>query len=114
MRRLVPLLVPLAALAPAGALADGTWDLRCPSMPREQRPPAAVWPAVHAFWPWGPRAFEPGLHAGPVWLLAGSYRTSISRDGDETDSQGYYLHRALVAVAPSSTGAVVLRGHRLG
>jgi hypothetical protein len=49
-----------------------------------------------------------------VWLLALSSRTAISRDGDGTDPQGYYLHRALVAVAPSYRGAVTLTGARLG
>jgi hypothetical protein len=38
----------------------------------------------------------------------------ISRDGDDTDSTRYYLHRALIAVAPSYAGSVTVSGHRLG
>jgi hypothetical protein len=48
-----------------------------------------------------------------VYLLALSSHTAISRDGDFRDSDGYYLHRALVAVAPSYTGALTITGARI-
>jgi hypothetical protein len=49
-----------------------------------------------------------------VYLIALSSNTAISRDGDETDTARYYLHRALIAVAPSYAGAVKVSGRRLG
>jgi hypothetical protein len=104
----------MALLALLLALGGNPWNLRCPAMPAEQPVPAAVRPAARAFWPWGRRDAVLGIHAGPVWLLAFSSRTQVSRDGDGTDGQGYYLHRALVAVAPSHPGAVTLTGRRLG
>ena len=55
-----------------------------------------------------------GLEAGPVYLVALSSNTAISRDGDATDSARYYLHRALIAVAPSYAGSVTVSGRRLG
>jgi hypothetical protein len=91
--------------------AGNPWNLRCPSMPREQAVPAAVRPAGRAFFPW---AHAEALRSGPVYLLALSTRTAISRDGDDRDPTDHYLHRALVAVAPSFAGPVVLRGRRLG
>jgi hypothetical protein len=102
----------VVAAIPGGAAAGDPWLLRCPSMPSEQPVPAALRPAVHAFFPWVPA--PKGLRARPVYLMALSSRTAISRDGDDTDSAGYYLHRALIAVAPSQSGTVVVRGHRLG
>ena len=69
----------------AGAAACNPWHLRCPSMPREERVPPAVRPAVHAFFPWDGRGGENALRAGPVYLLALSYRSQISRDGDDSD-----------------------------
>jgi|SRR5665213_2745560 len=104
----------MALLALLIALGGNPWDLRCPSMPQEQPLPAAVQPAARAFAPWAGPGGQRGLHAGPVWVLALSARTAISRDGDSTDPQGYYLHRALVMVAPSYRGAVMLTGRRLG
>ena len=83
-------------------------------MPREQRVPAPVRPAAHAFWPWGRRGAEGALHGGPVYLLALSYRSAISLDGDDSDGAGNDLHRALVAVAPSYSSRVTLTGRRLG
>ena len=104
----------MALLALLLVLSGSPWDLRCPSMPAEQALPAAVQPAARAFVPWAGPGAQRALHAGPVWVLALSSRTAISRDGDGTDPQGYYLHRALVAVAPSYRGAVTLTGARLG
>jgi hypothetical protein len=81
-------------------------------MPHEQRVPGPLRPAARDFFPWAPEAGA--LRIGPVYLLALSYRTELSRDGDERDPRGYYLHRALVAVAPSSRGTIVVTGRRLG
>lgn len=102
----------LVAGVPGGAAAGNPWQLRCPSMPSEKPVPVALRPAAHAFFPWVPA--PKGLRAGPVYLIALSSRTAISRDGDDTDGAAYYLHRALVAVAPSQSGRVEIRGHRLG
>src|SRR5438067_6167139 len=89
----------LVALAPAGAAARSPWQLRCPSMPQEQRVPPAVRAAARAFSPWAGRSAEDAIRAGPVYLLALSYRTAISRDGDDFDGAGNGVHRALVADA---------------
>jgi hypothetical protein len=99
------------ALLPACA---GERQLRYRSGPREQRAPLAVRPAAHTFFPWDRRGGENALRAGPVYLLALSYRSSISRDGDESDGAGNDLHRALVAVAPSYPKPIRLTGRRLG
>jgi hypothetical protein len=83
-------------------------------MPVEQAAPRAISSAARRFFPWvGAQAAE-SLHDGPVYLLALSSRTAISRDGDRQDAEAYYLHRALVAVAPSYTGPVTVVGSRLG
>jgi hypothetical protein len=104
----------MALLGVLLALGGSPWNLSCPAMPAEQRVPAAVRPAARAFWPWDRRDAVLAIHAGPVWLLAFSSHTRVSRDGDGTDGQGYYLHRTLVAVAPSHPGAVTVTGRRLG
>jgi len=104
----------LAVLAPAGAAARSPWQLRCPSMPREQRIPPAVRGAARAFSPWAGRSAENAIRAGPVYLLALSSRTAIARDGDDSDGAGNDLHRALVALAPTYPHAVTLTGRRLG
>jgi hypothetical protein len=104
----------MALLALLLALGSSPWDLHCPAMPPEQPLPAAVQPAARAFWPWDKRDAVLAIRSGPVWLLAFSSRTNVSRDGDGTDGQGDYLHRALVAVAPSYPRAVTLTGRRLG
>jgi hypothetical protein len=103
-----------AVLLPASAAARNPWNLHCLSMPREQRVPPAVRPAVHAFFPWARRSGENALRAGPVSLLALSYRSAISRDGDDSDGAGNDLHRALVAVAPWYSQRITLTGRRLG
>jgi len=104
----------LVALVPQSAAARNPWSLRCPSMPREQRVPAAVRPAAHAFFPWARRSGENALRSGPIYLLALSFRSQISRDGDDSDGAGNDLHRALVAVAPSYSKRVVITGRRIG
>jgi hypothetical protein len=104
----------VALLALLLALGGNPWNPSCPAMPVEQPVPAAVQSAARAFWSWDRRAAVRGLRAGPVWLLAFSTRTNISRDGDGRDGQDYYLHRALVAVAPSYGGTVTMTGARLG
>jgi hypothetical protein len=82
-------------------------------MPVEQEAPTPVRVAALTFFPWI-RPPAKALHSGPVYLIALSSRTAISRDGDSTDSSGYYLHRALIAVAPNYTAPVLLTGQRLG
>lgn len=99
----------LSFVGPAGAARD-PWNPHCPSMPLEQPLPAPLARAERAFVPWGGSIVPRGLAAGPVYLVAGSYRTAISRDGDFTDSSGAYLHRALVAVSPSFPGRVTFTG----
>jgi hypothetical protein len=113
MRRVFPAMLLLAATIPAVAAGGNPWDLRCPSMPLEQPLPSVLERAARAFSPWIGKS-EGGLRGGPVYLIAGSYRTAISRDGDYTDGSGEYLHRALVAVAPAYRGKVVITGRRLG
>jgi hypothetical protein len=82
-------------------------------MPTEHASPAAVARAARRFFPWVPSAGK-GLRNGPVYLFALSRRTVISRDGDYRDRDAYYLHRALMAIAPSYAGAVRVGGKRLG
>jgi hypothetical protein len=94
------------------AIASNPWNLHCAAMPVEQPAPQAVRSAARRFFPWVPVA--KALHDGPVYLLALSVRTEISRDGDYTDGEGYYQHRALVAIALSYTGHVTISGSRLG
>ena len=81
-------------------------------MPAEQPTPAPVRAAARAFFPWvsDPRS----LRAGPVYLIALSSHSAISRDGDPVDSAGFYLHRALLAIGPSLAGPVEVTGRRLG
>jgi hypothetical protein len=95
------------------AAAADPWQLDCPSTPLEQPPPAAVRHAALRFFPWV-RPVAKSLHVGPVYLIALSSRTSISRDGDDTDTADYYVHRALVAIAPTHAGTVTVTGRRLG
>src|SRR2546421_883743 len=104
----------VAGLIPAGAGAGNPWNLRCPSMPREQRVPPPVRPVARAFFPWARRGAEDAIHAGPIYLLALSSRTAISMEGDDSDGAGNDLHRALVAVAPSYSKRVVITGRRIG
>jgi hypothetical protein len=101
------------SLAGGSAGAQNPWSLRCASMPLEQPVPGPLASAARAFSPWWPASVR-GLSAGPVFLVAGSNRTQISRDGDPTDSSGNYLHRVLLAVSPAYAGAVTISGHRIG
>ena len=91
----------LASLLLIGGSAAGgnPWNLRCSSKPTERPAPAALRAEALRFFPWVRPAAE-ALHSGPVYLVALSSKTAISRDGDSTDGSGYYLHRALIAVAP--------------
>lgn len=96
------------------AAANGNpWQLRCASMPAERPAPEPLRSAALRFFPWV-RPAAKALHSGPVYVLALSSNTAISRDGDSTDSSAYYLHRALVAIAPSFGERVTVTGHRLG
>ncbi len=107
---------PLAAfalLAGPTAGAGNPWSLHCASRPAEQQAPPAVRAAASSFFPWV-RPAEKALRSGPVYLIALSSRTAISRDGDPTDSSGYYLHRALIAVDRRYTAPLVISGRRLG
>src|SRR5436309_2021715 len=99
MRRLVVVAL-LAAVLPGGTSAANPWQLACASMPNEQPLPAPVRAAARAFFPWVSPAAT-ALATGPVYVVALSSHSVIARDGDATDSAGYYLHRALVAIAPS-------------
>src|SRR5256885_12066213 len=82
---------------PSAASASNPWQLRCAAMPVERASPFPLDRAARRFFPWVPSAGK-GLHAGPVYLVALSTRSAISRDGDYRDGDGYYLHRALLAV----------------
>jgi hypothetical protein len=82
-------------------------------MPAERPAPAPLRTAALGFFPWVRPAAQ-ALHSGPVYLVALSSKTAISRDGDTTDSSGYYLHRALIAVAPGYRGHLIFTGRRLG
>ena len=113
-RLLVPLLLLLATPAAAGGASAGNpWQLRCPSMPEEQPASTPLRTVALRFFPWI-RPAAKALQAGPVYLVALSTHTAIARDGDELDSAGFYLHRALIAVAPSYDGTVAIQGRRLG
>lgn len=102
----------LLLLAGSGVSAANPWRLRCSAMPAERSLPAPLRAAALRFFPW----VKPpsGLRSGPIYLLALSSRSRVARDGDEVDGAGYYLHRALVAIAPSYASAVTITGHRLG
>jgi hypothetical protein len=106
-------LVTAALLSGSQALAANPWQLHCHVMPAEQRTPQALRAAVLSFFPWV-RPAATALHSGPVYLVALSSNTRISRDGDPLDASGYYLHRALIAVAPSYPDRLSISGHRLG
>jgi hypothetical protein len=82
-------------------------------MPEEQPAPAPLQAVALRFFPWI-RPAARTLQTAPVYLVALSSDTAIARDGDALDSAGFYLHRALIAVAPRYHGAVAIRGHRLG
>lgn len=113
MKRVFPIVLLLAATVPVAAAGGNPWNLRCPSMPLEQPLPAVLERAAHAFSPWI-GAHEHGLRTGPIYLIVGSYRTAISRDGDYDDGNGNYLHRAIIAVAPVYSGKLVIAGKHLG
>jgi hypothetical protein len=112
-RKVVVLLAALVLVSGSGASAGKPWQLHCASLPAEQRAPAPVRAATLQFFAWV-RPAARALHAGPVYLVALSTGTAIWRDGDDADSSGYYLHRALLAIAPTYAGALTVSGHRLG
>ena len=115
MRSLAGTALAAAFLLIGGASAAGgnPWNQSCSSMPAERPAPARLQIAALRFFPWI-RPAAKALHAGPVYLVALSSHTAISRDGDFRDPSDYYLHRALIAVAPSYTGPVVITGQRIG
>jgi hypothetical protein len=108
----VLVLAALLLLNGSSASAGNPWQLHCGSTPAERPLPLPLQKTALRFFPW---VHSPmGLRAGPVYLVALSSRTRISRDGDQRDSANYYLHRAFVAVAPSYTGGLTISGRRLG
>jgi hypothetical protein len=113
LRAAVGLLGALILLGGSPAAAGNPWDLHCASMPTEQQASAPLRMAALRFFPWI-RPAAKALHSGPVYLVALSSKTAISRDGDSTDSSDYYLHRALIAVAPSYQAELTVTGHRIG
>jgi hypothetical protein len=82
-------------------------------MPAERPAPKPVAGAARKFFPRVKHAGD-ALRVGPVYLVALSSHTRISRDGDYRDGSNYYLHRVLIAVAPSYSGAITITGHRIG
>ena len=103
----------LLLIGGSAAAGGNPWNLHCASMPAERPAPAPLQTAALRFFPWV-RPAAKALHSGPVYLVALSSKTAISRDGDSTDSSAYYLHRALIAVAPSYRARLTLTGNRLG
>jgi hypothetical protein len=95
------------------AVAANPWNLHCAAMPAEQPSPKPVAAEARRFFPWV-RPTAEAIRAGPVYLVALSSHTRISRDGDKRDSDNYYSHRALIAVAPLYEGAVTITGGRIG
>jgi hypothetical protein len=111
--KVVPVFVATLLVASASASAADPWLVLCTSKPKEQPLPRPVREAALRFFPWVRPAAD-GLRFGPVYLIALSSRTAVSRDGDEVDGAGFYLHRAVVAIAPTYSGALTLSGRRLG
>jgi hypothetical protein len=103
----------LVALTGSAAASD-PWNLHRASMPAEQPAPKPVAAEAQRFFSWVGTTAADALHDGPVYLVALSSHTAISRDGDRRDSANYYSHRALIAVAPSYRGVVTIAGRRLG
>jgi hypothetical protein len=103
----------LLLIGDSAAVGGNPWNLHCASMPAERPAPAPLQTAALRFFPWV-RLAAKALHSGPVYVVALSSKTAISRDGDSTDSASYYLHRALIAVAPSYLARLTLTGHRVG
>lgn len=105
----------VAALLMAGGSASAggdPWNTDCASMAVERPAPGPLRVAALRFFPWV-RPAAKALQTGPVYLIALSSKTAISRDGDATDGS-YYLHRALIAIAPSYDKRVTVTGRRLG
>jgi hypothetical protein len=111
--RLLPVVGCLLALT-GSAAASNPWQLHCASSPAEQSAPKPLAAAARRFFPWVAAPSAGALHDGPVYLVALSSHTRISRDGDRRDNRDYYSHRALIAVAPSYHDAVTIAGRRLG
>lgn len=109
----VAVLASLLLVGGSTAAGGNPWDLRCALMPAERPAPRPLRKAALRFFPWV-RPAAKALHAGPVYVIALSSQTAISRDGDSIDRSSYYLHRALVAVAPRYTSRLTVTGRRLG
>jgi hypothetical protein len=90
------------------------WNLHCRRSSAEVRVPRPARPQARRFFPWAGRGGEIALGSGPVYALIGSTHGAISRDGDGTDGRGFFVHRALLAIAGSYRGPVRIRGARLG
>ena len=103
----------LLLISGSAAAGGNPWNPKCASMPAERTAPAQLRTAALRFFPWV-RPAAKALRSGPVYLVALSSKSAISRDGDQLDSSRYYLHRALIAIAPSYRDNLVLTGRRLG
>lgn len=103
----------LLLMSGSAAAGGNPWNLRCASMPAERPAPPRLQTAALRFFPWV-RPAAKALESGPIYLVALSSKTAISRDGDSLDGSGYYLHRALIAVAPTYSDRLVITGHRIG
>jgi hypothetical protein len=113
-RLLVSTTLVLATLTVNGSAGSANpWRLRCASMPAEQAVPAPARRAFGRFYPWVNSKGREALRSGPVYLMALSTRTAVSRDGDPRDALDYYDHRALLAVSPSYKGAITITGKRI-
>jgi len=106
-------LAALLLVGSASAAGGNPWTGRCLTAHAEQPAPAPLRAAALRFFPWIRPAPE-ALNSGPVYVVALSSHTAISRDGDFLDGSGYYLHRALIAVAPGYTGGLAIAGRRIG
>ena len=111
-----PLAASFAALLLVGGSASAggnPWNLQCASMPAERSAPAPLRDRRVAFLPLGAPSSQ-GAALRP--RLPGC---AVEQDRDLTRRRlnrqlGYYLHRALIAVAPSYQARVTVTGHRLG
>src|SRR5258706_7758748 len=94
--RLLPVVGCLLALT-GSAAASNPWSLHCASIPAEQPAPKPLAAEARRFFPWVATPSAGALHDGPMYLVALSSRTRISRDGAHPASPNSYSHPALIA-----------------